>query len=456
MLTVDLENQVITGPDGGQIKFEMDPFRKHCLLNGLDDIGLSLEKEDAISAFEAKARRRAALVRRGLSALAGLALAASAAVAVAEPFKVPPAAEGAVRIAQFNTAMARKGAGVLIQDIARGAMQVRNVAEIILRVRPDILLINELDADPEGRALTAFAALLAAGLGEVPGLDYSHRFQGEQNTGVPSGHDFDGDGRTMGPGDAFGFGRFPGQYAMAVLSRHPLGEVRSFSRLPWSAMPEARRPMREDGTPFHTEAAWEAMRLSSKAHWIVPVAVGGTTLHLVAAHPTPPVFDGPEDRNGRRNADEIRLIREILEDAAWLTDDAGGRGGLAPEALAVVAGDLNSDPIDGDGIRAEIAALLAHPRLQDPVPTSPGGAEAKGGNPRKGDPARHTGDWRDGPGQPGNLRVDYVLPSAALKVLGTGVFWPATADPLARLTRSGKGRPASSDHRLVWVDVALP
>ena len=54
VLTVDLENQTITGPDGGEILFEIDPFRKHCLLNGLDDIGLTMEKADAIEAYEAK------------------------------------------------------------------------------------------------------------------------------------------------------------------------------------------------------------------------------------------------------------------------------------------------------------------------------------------------------------------------------------------------------------------
>jgi len=53
-VTVDLENQEITGPDGGTIKFQIDAFKKHCLLNGLDDIGLSLEKEDKINAFEEK------------------------------------------------------------------------------------------------------------------------------------------------------------------------------------------------------------------------------------------------------------------------------------------------------------------------------------------------------------------------------------------------------------------
>ncbi|KAJ57432.1 3-isopropylmalate dehydratase [Actibacterium mucosum KCTC 23349] len=51
-VTVDLENQTITGPDGGEISFEVDAFRKHCLLNGLDDIGLTMEKSTSIDAFE--------------------------------------------------------------------------------------------------------------------------------------------------------------------------------------------------------------------------------------------------------------------------------------------------------------------------------------------------------------------------------------------------------------------
>ncbi len=53
-LTIDLERQEIRGPDGGCIKFDIDPFRKHCLLNGLDDVGLTLRKAPAIDAFEAK------------------------------------------------------------------------------------------------------------------------------------------------------------------------------------------------------------------------------------------------------------------------------------------------------------------------------------------------------------------------------------------------------------------
>src|SRR5215510_9806559 len=54
ILTIDLEKQEITGPDGGRIRFEIDAFRKHCLLNGLDDIGLTMEKRKFIDGFEEK------------------------------------------------------------------------------------------------------------------------------------------------------------------------------------------------------------------------------------------------------------------------------------------------------------------------------------------------------------------------------------------------------------------
>ena len=58
-LTIDLPNQEVRGPDGGKVRFEIDPFRKHCLLNGLDDIGLTMEKASSIGAFEAKLKERA-------------------------------------------------------------------------------------------------------------------------------------------------------------------------------------------------------------------------------------------------------------------------------------------------------------------------------------------------------------------------------------------------------------
>ena len=59
-LTIDLPNQEIRGPDGGKVKFEIDPFRKHCLINGLDDIGLTMEKKSSIDTYEEKLKRERA------------------------------------------------------------------------------------------------------------------------------------------------------------------------------------------------------------------------------------------------------------------------------------------------------------------------------------------------------------------------------------------------------------
>jgi hypothetical protein len=109
---------------------------------------------------------------------------------------------------------------------------------------------------------------------------------------------------------------------MVVLSRFPIHSeaVRTFQKLLWSEMPDARRPMDpETHKPWHSDESWNAMRLSSKSHGDVPIDVEGTDLHILASHPTPPAFDGPEDRNGCRNADEIRLGSTI-----WLPNNLSG------------------------------------------------------------------------------------------------------------------------------------
>ncbi|MGM0583975.1 MAG: endonuclease/exonuclease/phosphatase family protein [Pseudomonadota bacterium] len=363
----------------------------------------------------------------------------------------PPPAEGAVRVAVFNAALSRAGAGLAWKAIAEGDAQAQAVARIVRRVRPDVLVVLELDRDAEGLALSALADLLREG---PRGIDYPHLFEAPVNAGRPSGLDLDGDGRLAEPEDALGWGRFPGQYGMAVLSRLPLDRdaARTFRRLRWAEMPGALIP--REALP---EGAAEALPLSSKSHWDVPAILpDGRRLHLLVSHPTPPVFDGPEDRNGRRNHDEIRFWTDYVSGRGWMRDDSGRRGALGEGAGFLIAGDLNADPVDGDGRHEGIAGLLAHRRVQDPAPRGPGGAAAAaaqgGANAgHEGDPALDTADWRDTPG-PGNLRVDYVLPSTDWEVTGAGVFWPAPGTPGAELVAGGR-RPASSDHRLVWVDL---
>ncbi len=410
---------------------------------------------------------RAAALALAFAASLGLVLAGPG--RGAEPEAESPweaRAPGSVRVAAFNASMARRGAGLLAQEIAKGSAQVEAVAEIVLRVRPDILVLFEFDRDPAHLALSRFAELLRAGkgngTGQAPGLDYPFLYQGPVNSGVPSGHDLDRDGRRGGRADAFGYGSFPGQDGMAVLSRFPIDHaaVRGFGRFLWADLPDADRPLNPDGTPFHPDETWRAMRLASKSLWDVPVTLpGGAALHVLATYPTAPVFDGPEDRNGRRNADEIRQLTGLIEGAAWLVDDSGRAGGLPGGAAFVAAGDLNADPFDGEARRGAILALLGHARVQDPRPASAGGepaAAAQGGANagHEGPAALDTADWRDA-GGPGNLRVDYVLPSAGLEVTGAGVFWPPPGHPLAPLVAGGRDV-ASSNHRLVWVDILPP
>lgn len=357
-----------------------------------------------------------------------------------------PAWAGTLRVAVWDVGLSRDGPGLLLAELAKEpGPQAAAAVAVIQAVRPDVLLLVRFDHDRRGAALAAFRDRLAEG---AEAITYPHLFTGPVNAGVPSDLDLDGDGRRMGPGDAWGWGRFPGQGGMAILSRHPLdaGAARSFAALPWRALPGARLPVGADGAPYPDAEAQGLLRLSSRAHWDVPVLLpDGGRLHLLASNPTPPLFDGPERLNQLRNADEVRFWSTWLGGAA-LADDSGDASPRADGAF-VLLGDLNLDPFDGRGDRGAIAALLADPRLQDPAPVSAGAALAAA-NGHQGDPARDTADFDEA--KAGNLRLDYVLPSAGLAVAGAGVFWPAPGEPLAEAVA------AASAHRLVWVDLALP
>ncbi|MCB2092948.1 MAG: endonuclease/exonuclease/phosphatase family protein [Rhodobacteraceae bacterium] len=348
-----------------------------------------------------------------------------------------PVTAAPIRVATFNADMSRQGPGLLLRDILSGTdAQTIAVVDVISRIAPDILLLNGFDYDLNMVALQALAGAL-----ERRGNPYPHLFARRPNTGLATGLDLDGDGRAGGPGDAQGFGRFAGEGGMAVLSRLPIDQAaaQDYSEFLWKDLPESLI----DGARL-SSGALAAQRLSTTAHWTVPVALpNGGRLTLLAYHASPPVFDGPEDRNGRRSHDETAFWLHLLDgDLAW----------PAPRAPFVILGDANLDPVDGDGRHAAMISLLADPRLQDPAPRSRGAAEAarQGGVNalNGGDPALDTVDWPEDPG-PGNLRVDYVLPSADLTVLDAGVWWP---EEVALAVAAAK----ASRHKLVWVDIDLP
>lgn len=375
--------------------------------------------------------------------------------------------EAGVRFATFNASLNRNAAGQLVANLSTTTdAQARTVAEIIQRNHPDVLLINEFDFVAGGEAARLFQEnYLSISQNGASPIAYPYRYVAPSNTGIPSGFDLDNSGSIGGGNDAFGFGVFPGQFGLAVYSKYPidLNGVRTFQNFLWKDMPGALLPddpATAEPADFYSSAELDVLRLSSKSHWDLPISIGGQTVHFLVSHPTPPVFDGPEDRNGRRNFDEIRFWADYVmpNRSGYIYDDGGRRGGLTPGEKFVIAGDLNSDPVDGDSYPGAAQQLLEHPLINSRfIPESQGAiqqAQLQGGvnAAHQGDPRYDTADFADG--APGNLRSDYVLPSRGLQVLDGAVFWPLNTDPLFGLV--GVFPFPSSDHRLVWVDVKVP
>lgn len=407
-------------------------------------------------------------MRRNRMLTFGLAIALALAMlppaAAAPPEQAGPPQE--VRFATFNASLNRFNAGDLITDLSTpGNAQAKAVAEIIQRVRPEVLLINEFDYDGGGVAADLFQTnYLSVPQGGAEAIVYPYRYVAPSNTGIPSGFDLNNNGSVGGPDDAFGFGFFAGQYGMAVYSTYPIlyDEIRTFQDFLWKDMPGALLPD-DPSTPepsdWYSSDELNVFRLSSKSHWDVPIEVHGRTVHFLVSHPTPPVFDGPEDRNGRRNYDEIRFWADYIHPSrsGYIYDDDGVYGGLAGDDRFVIAGDQNSDPFDGDSIPGAIQQLLNHPKVNATMtPASEGAVEQSllqgaANTTHLSHPTFDTADFNDS--SPGNLRADYVLPRKNMKIVDAGVFWPLEADPHFHLV--GTFPFPSSDHRLVWIDLDL-
>ncbi len=372
-------------------------------------------------------------------------------------------ADSTIRVATYNSSMFRDKDGQLVHDLEAGDNeQARKIAEVIQRVRPDTLLVNEFDYDESKQAAELFRTkYLAVGQNGCDPIKFDHFFTAPVNTGRPSGRDLNHDGKLNGPNHAIGFGKHEGKYRMLLLSKFPIDRehVRSFQKLLWRDMPGALLPTDpKTQKPYYDDEDLAVLRLSSKSHWDVPIHVPAAdgrkpfVLHLLCSHPTPPVFDGPEDRNGHRNHDEVRLFADYVDSAKhdYLVDDAGKHGGLAADAMFVIVGDLNCDPVAGEGMRTTMDQLLKNPRVNASfIPTSKGGPlvvsqHADQFKNHHGDPSRVTGDFT--PEHHGCLRIDYVLPSREFEVVKGGIFWPTPGQP-------GADAINATDHHSVWLDI---
>ncbi|MCF6272204.1 MAG: endonuclease/exonuclease/phosphatase family protein [Rhodobacteraceae bacterium] len=322
---------------------------------------------------------------------------------------LPLHAQTPVRFATLNTGLGRDGPGVLLKDILDKDADIMALAGIITETAPDILLLTGFDTDFKNVALGAFNAL--------SGLQYPYVYAPLGNGGLASGLDINNNGQMRDWNDNWGFGRFEGSEGMALLSRFPLSDARRFEQLKWQDFGPG--PQNPDGTPFFPPEIWPQLRLASHSLWDIEVALPSGPVRLLAAHPTPPVFDGEEDANGLRNEAEAGFLLRYISGEAF-RDDNGTIAALA-EMPVIMLADLNADPQKGESRKTALRALLAHPRLQN-VANAP------------------TVDWA----ATGPMRVDYVLPDTALDVVASGVFWPPDSPLLAA---------ADTRHRLVWVDV---
>lgn len=230
-----------------------------------------------------------------------------------------------LRVATFNVSIeadnydpsSNDGMAVVNQLSSGSNQQIQNIAAIIQTVQPDVLLLNEFDYQPKAHLINLFIRhyLSKPQNPALKAIHYPYFYLAPVNTGVPSGFDLDNDGvSAANKGDAFGYGKYLGQYGMVILSKYPIDvdQVRTFQHFLWRDMPDAQLPTSAEHLPWFDAEELAVMRLSSKSHWDVPIDVLGKKIHVLAAHPTPPVFDGPEDRNGKRNHDEIRLWSDYI------------------------------------------------------------------------------------------------------------------------------------------------
>lgn len=301
--------------------------------------------------------------------------------------------------------MSRDGPGLLLRDLERGsADDIQAVLETLSAAKADVLVLQGIDWDLDARAVQSLQRNLSQN-----GTPYPYRMAPRPNRGLPSGFDLNGNGRRGDPQDAIGYGRFTGQNGLAILSRHPIAanQMQDFTASLWADLPGALLPY-----PGMPDGLSNTLPLSTTSHSLVPIDTPGHgRLWLGTFAATTPVFDGPEDRNGRRNHDEVMFWAHLLSGALPVVPPPG----------LVIVGNANLDPARGQGRRSAIQTLLTHPALQDPEP--------------QGDLGTATVDF--GADSVGALRVAYILPDQSWTITARGML----TSPQHR-------------HRLIWVDLA--
>ncbi|WP_153914370.1 endonuclease/exonuclease/phosphatase family protein [Shewanella sp. TC10] len=387
------------------------------------------------------------------------------------------------------------------KTLAEKVIQIRNVAAIIQTKRPAVLLMSEFNNDgiaENAQALQGFQlnylSVPQNTLGStsetvktLEPIEFGYVENFATNTGLLSGYDLNHDGKIALPADAWGFGVYHGQYAFSLVSQFPIDtdKIRTFQHFKWKDMPGETNPVISNcqdkkypipagkacGDNWYSDAAWAEKPMSSKNHVdapiIVPTANGDKVIHLLMSHPTPPVFDTVTENNKLLNRAEIKFWHDYISGTgSYIYDDEGKKGGINNQASFVILGDLNADPLSGDGYLDTIKDLMNNHRVNqdathgNKAPRSLGGPECFSNNECRKD--NRDLNYSAYITSTSGLRLDHIIPSSDLNVTGSGVFWPTTSEQghlMMKDPRVGKwgggSKSVSSDHRLVWIDVKL-
>ncbi len=388
--------------------------------------------------------------------------------------------------------------------LAERIIQIRNIAAIIQKNRPDVLLLTEFNNDGMAESYEALSGFQAnylthpQSMNSVDGGDllepitYPYVQNYPTNTGLFSGHDLSNTGtaEATNPDDAHGFGFYHGHYAFALMSKYEIdtANTRTFQTFKRSDFPGAANPTVAPiddvqtcaeiettysvkcGEPWYSEEEWKEIRLSSKNHVDAPILIptqdGIKTIHALLAHPTPSGFDKASDNNKLRNSQEIEFWLHYIEGADFIYDDKGAYGGFTGDSF-VIMGDLNADALVGTGAQAGyngIRKLMNNKKVNHAVsqvtgkfaPISQGAAEAV--NPASSWSGTHP--YPEIRSAIFGSRVDYAVPSADLEVVDAGTYWqPEGAEGrlLFNDARVGAGnsKSISSDHRYVWSTIKI-
>ncbi|MEP3347034.1 MAG: endonuclease/exonuclease/phosphatase family protein [Litoreibacter sp.] len=297
----------------------------------------------------------------------------------------------------FHTGLSRDGPALLVRDLLRE--ETLEDLSLIAKLAPDIVALQNVDFDHDQYA----ASLIQERLREL-GHAMPHRFTARPNTGIDSGFDLDRNQRLGEPRDMLGYAEFAGQGGMLILSRFPVRERQSkdLSAALWRDEGAQNLPA---GNYFSNQEL-DVLPLHSVGAWDVQIETPDGPIHVLTTHASTPAFDGPEDRNGLRNAAQLTFWRRYIEQSK------------INNAPFVLLGTLNNDPTAGEGLKPALNALLGHELLQNPVRPEP------------------TALWSSGL----SLQVDYILASRGFGIRA------------AKVERAFDGAGASR-HFPVWVDV---